>query len=194
MAMVLIKRYANRKLYNTETSRYITLKGIAELIEQGIEVRVVDNETGEDITSVALSQILVDNERAQRAVPRTLLSDLIQRGGDALYGALKRGVGDAQEGLGGLQRNVRDAIRTREEEAARWRDHARAEWDEMVHGAVERVFKALDLPRRTDIEALNDNLERVAAALEKLDVDRDESTTPPHGDPLRRAADDDYES
>ena len=72
MATVLIKRYANRKLYNTETSRYITLKGIAELIEQGAEVRVVDNETGEDITSVALSQILVDNERAQRAVPRTL--------------------------------------------------------------------------------------------------------------------------
>src|SRR6267142_2744338 len=191
MAMVLIKRYANRKLYNTETSRYITLKGIAELIEQGIEVRVVDNETGEDITSVALSQILVDNERAQRAVPRGLLSDLIQKSGDALYGALKRGVGDAQEGLGGLQKNVREAIRHREEEAARWRDTARAEWDEMVHGAVERVFKALDLPRRSDIEALSENLERVAAALEKLDGGRDEAATPPHGDPLRRSASDD---
>jgi len=186
MAMVLIKRYANRKLYNTETSRYITLKGIAELIEQGAEVRVVDNETGEDITSVALSQILVDNERAQRAVPRTLLSDLIQRSGDVLYGALKRGVGDAQENLGELQRNVRQAIRTREQEASRWRDTARAEWDEMVHGAVERVFKALDLPRRTDIEALNDNLERVAAALERLDGDRESAPPSPHGDPLRR--------
>ncbi len=188
MAMVLIKRYANRKLYNTETSRYITLKGIAELIEQGVEVRVVDNETGEDITSVALSQILVDNERAQRAVPRGLLSDLIQKGGDALYGALKRGVGDAQEGLGGLQKNVRDVIRHREEEASRWRDSARAEWDEMVHGAVERVFKALDLPRRSDIEALNENLERVAAALENLDDERDAQATPPHGDPLRSVA------
>src|SRR5262245_28231804 len=137
---VLIKRYANRKLYNTETSRYITLKGISELIEQGADVRVIDNETGEDITSVALSQILVDNERAQRAVPRTLLSDLIQRGGDALYGALKRGVGDAQEGIDQLQSNVRRAIRQREEDASRWRDslvNARTEWDEMVSGAVE---------------------------------------------------------
>src|SRR4030095_7796844 len=106
--------------------RYITLKGIAELIEQGAEVRVVDNATGEDITSVALSQILVDNERAQRAVPRGLLSDLIQRSGDALYGALKRGVGDAQEGIDGIQKNVRDAIRHREEEATRWRTNARA--------------------------------------------------------------------
>jgi polyhydroxyalkanoate synthesis repressor PhaR len=190
---VLIKRYANRKLYNTETSRYITLKGISELIEQGTDVRVVDNETGEDITSVALSQILVDNERAQRAVPRTLLSDLIQRGGDALYGALKRGVGDAQDGIDELGRNVRRAIRQREEEASRWRDNllnARAEWDEMVNGAVERVFRALDLPRRSDIEALNDNLERVAAALEKLE-ERDAPASPPHGDPLRRAAADD---
>jgi polyhydroxyalkanoate synthesis repressor PhaR len=187
--MVLIKRYANRKLYNTETSRYITLKGIAELIEQGVEVRVVENETGEDITSVALSQILVDNERAQRAMPRGLLSDLIQRGGDALYGALKRGVGDAQENLGELQKNVRQAIRHREQEAARWRDSARAEWDEMVHGAVERVFKALDLPRRTDIEVLNDNLERVAAALEKLDGEREAREAPLHG--TRRHATDD---
>jgi polyhydroxyalkanoate synthesis repressor PhaR len=191
---VLIKRYANRKLYNTETSRYITLKGISELIEQGTDVRVVDNETGEDITSVALSQILVDNERAQRAVPRTLLSDLIQRGGDALYGALKRGVGDAQEGIDELQRNVRRAIRQREEDATRWRENignARAEWDDMVHGAVERVFKALDLPRRSDIEALNENLERVAAALENLDGERESPAPAPHGDPLRRVASDD---
>ena len=78
---ILIKRYANRKLYNTQTSRYITLKGIAELIEANEDVRVIDNETGEDITSVALSQILVDSEREGRTVSRTLLSDLIQRGG-----------------------------------------------------------------------------------------------------------------
>lgn len=184
---VLIKRYANRKLYNTDTSRYITLKGIAELIEQGSEVRVIDNETGEDITSIALSQILVDSERTNRAVPRTLLSDLIQKGGDALYGALKRGVGDAQDGLGELQRNMRRAIRTREEEAQRIRDalgEARNEWDSLVHGAVERVFRALDLPRRADIDSLNANLERVAEALERLDDDRG-APPPEQGDPSR---------
>ena len=172
---ILIKRYANRKLYNTETSRYITLKGIAQLLEQGEEVQVIDKETGEDITQVALSQILVDNERSNRAVPRTLLSDLIQKGGDALYGALRRGVDDAQGGFDELQRNVRRAIRSREEEAQRLRDaigDARTEWDGAIQAAVERVFKALDLPRRSDIEALNSNLERVADALERLDSDR----------------------
>ncbi len=107
----LIKRYANRKLYNTETSRYITLKGIAALIEAGDEVIVIDNETGEDITSIALSQILVDSERANQTVPRTLLSDLIQRGGDVLYGALRRGVDDASAGLVELQRNFRRILK-----------------------------------------------------------------------------------
>ena len=75
------------------------LRGIQELIEEGREVRVVDNETGEDITSVALSQILVDSERQGREVPKGLLSDLFQRGGDALYGALRKRVDDASEGI-----------------------------------------------------------------------------------------------
>ena len=168
---VLIKRYANRKLYNTAISRYITLKGIAELIEQGEEVRVIDNETGEDITSIALSQILVDNERGGRAMPRSLLSNLIQRSGDALYSALKRSVEDASGGIGEIQRNVRRAIHSHEEDAKRLRDAwsgARTELDELIQGAVERVFGALDLPLRSDIEVLNANLERVADALEGL--------------------------
>jgi polyhydroxyalkanoate synthesis repressor PhaR len=178
---VLIKRYANRKLYNTETSRYITLRGIAELIEQGTDVRVIDNETGEDITSVTLSQVLVEGERSNRAVPRTLLSDLIQRSGDALYGALKRGVGDASEGWDEFQRNVKRVIRSREENGGRIREtisDARAEFDGLVQTAVERVFRALDLPRRSDIEALSENLERVAKALERMErPPRGESTS-----------------
>jgi len=168
---VLIKRYANRKLYNTAISRYITLKGIAELIEQGEEVRVIDNETGEDITSIALSQILVDNERGGRAMPRSLLSNLIQRSGDALYSALKRSVEDASGGIEEIQRNVRRAIHSHEEDAKRLRNAwsgARTELDELIQGAVERVFRALDLPRRSDIEVLNANLQRVADALERL--------------------------
>jgi len=104
-------------------------------------VRVVDNETGEDITSVALSQILVDNERAQRAraAHAALRSD--QRSGDALYGALKRGVGDAQENLGELQKTCARRSATAKKKRRAGANSARAEWDEMVHGAVERVFR-----------------------------------------------------
>ncbi len=177
---VLIKRYANRKLYNTQTSRYITLKGIAELIEADEEVRVIDNETGEDITNVALSQILVDNERSNSSVSQTLLSELISRGGDALYGALRRGVGDASEGLGELQKSVRRVIKSREDDAAKigeWIAVATPDFDQIVQNAMERVFKLLDLPRRGDIEALNQNLQRVADAVESLEHAR--RTDPP---------------
>jgi polyhydroxyalkanoate synthesis repressor PhaR len=168
---VLIKRYANRKLYNTQTSRYITLKGIAELIDAGEDVRVIDNETGEDITNVALSQILVDHERSGGAASRTMLSELISRGGDALYSALRRGVGDASEGIEGLQQNLRKIVKDREHDASRlgeWIAVATPDFDRVVQRAMERVFEVLDLPRRADIEALNENLRRVADAVEDL--------------------------
>jgi polyhydroxyalkanoate synthesis repressor PhaR len=192
---VLIKRYANRKLYNTKTSRYITLKGIAELIEVGEDVRVIDNETGEDITSVALSQILVDHERANTAVPKTLLSELIARGGDALYGALRRGVGDASEGIGELQNNLRRIIKNREHDASKlgeWIAVATPDFDHIVQGAMERVFKVLDLPRRGDIEALNANLRRVADAVEALqnaEVGRGSASDEPSETPAVESAD-----
>ncbi len=169
---VLIKRYANRKLYNTQTSRYITLKGIAELIEADEKVRVIDNETGEDITNVALSQILVDNHRSNSGLSGTLLSEMISRGGDALYGALRRGVGDASESLEELQSSVRRIIKNREKGASKvgeWIAVATPDFDDIVQGAMERVLKLLDLPRRADIDALNENLQRVAKAIESLE-------------------------
>ena len=169
---ILIKRYANRKLYNTQASRYITLKGIAQLIDTGEEVRVVDNETGEDITSVALSQILVDSERSNSAVPRSLISQLVERGGDVLYGALRRGVGDASEGIGELQQRMRRLVQTGEKESNRlsdWIAFATPDLEHHIQNAVQRVFKLLDLPRRSDVEALNRNLEKVASAVEALE-------------------------
>lgn len=182
---ILIKRYANRKLYNTQTSRYITLKGIAELLDAGEEIRVVDNETGEDITSVALSQILVDSERTNTSPSPTLISQIFGRGGDALYAALRRSMDDASENLEDLQERVRrmvgsegaDSHGRRAADSTRgsarpglgeWIQHASPDIEGLVQNAVERVFRLLDLPRRSDIDTLNQNLERVAEAVETL--------------------------
>ena len=203
---ILIKRYANRKLYNTDTSRYITLKGIAELLDSGEQITVIDNETGEDITSVALSQILVDSERSQTSPPSSLLSQILGRGGDAIYDALKRGVGEATESLDDLQDRVRKMVGTEyngaeggEEGAPGGDEPGSRPWpqsmfpsppelDKIVQASVERVFRALDLPRRSDVEALNDNLERVASAVEMLEgalagKPRQNDTTPTGSDP-----------
>jgi len=175
---VLIKRYANRKLYNTQTSRYITLKGIAELLEGGEDVRVIDNESGEDITSITLSQILVDTERSHRAMPGSLFSGIFQRGGDVLYEALSRGVDDASERIEDFQRTMRRLLRVRHGEADLAPEDERldephgrdakplaTDLDQLVQRAIERVLKALDVPRRADIEAVHARLDRLIEAL-----------------------------
>lgn len=79
--MRVIKRYPNRKLYDTARRRYITLEGIGELVRQGGEVRVVDHTTGQDLTNAVLSQILHEREKARPGLPRTLLSQILQGGG-----------------------------------------------------------------------------------------------------------------
>ena len=123
---ILIKRYANRKLYNTETSRYITLKGVGDLLDRGEEVRVVDNETGEDITQVALSQILVDNKRAREVPSDTLLTQILSRGGDAVYSAIRKSVDEASDGLGEFQERFRQLVQRGDGAMARGRGFA---WD-----------------------------------------------------------------
>ena len=164
---ILIKRYANRKLYNTESSRYITLKGISELVREGREIRVVDNESGDDITPIILSQILVDDQkqaRDQDPVSGRVLSELIQRGGDALYGLLRRSVGDVSENLTDARDGLNRWSASMPTEKIDPRELSRA-----VHDSVERVMSVMDLPTRADLEALNKNLERLSAALEAFE-------------------------
>ncbi|MCK5314811.1 MAG: polyhydroxyalkanoate synthesis regulator DNA-binding domain-containing protein, partial [Anaerolineales bacterium] len=73
--MLNIKRYPNRKLYDTEAKQYITLDEIADLIRQGQEIRVTDNVTGEDLTAVTLSQIIFEQEKKQSGfLPRSVLT------------------------------------------------------------------------------------------------------------------------
>ena len=59
----IVKRYANRKLYDTERSCYVTLDDISQMIKAGDEVRVIDNKSGEDLTSVTLAQIIFETEK-----------------------------------------------------------------------------------------------------------------------------------
>src|SRR5216683_919676 len=77
----VIKRYSNRKLYDTQEHRYVTLEGLEELIRAGKELSVVDVSTGEDLTSVTLAQIILENERSRRAgLPTAFLHQLIKHG------------------------------------------------------------------------------------------------------------------
>ncbi len=90
--MPVIKRYPNRKLYDTDTKRYITLNEIASLIREGQEVVVVDHATDEDLTAVVLTQIIFEQEKQQKGfLPKSVLTNLVRAGGDTL-GTLRRGL------------------------------------------------------------------------------------------------------
>jgi polyhydroxyalkanoate synthesis repressor PhaR len=82
--LVLVKKYGNRRLYDTEQSRYVTLEQVGESVRGGKEVRVVDAKSGEDLTAATLAQIIIEGRGAARLLPVPLLVQLIRMGDDAL--------------------------------------------------------------------------------------------------------------
>ena len=86
---VTIKKYANRRLYDTESSAYITLDRLAEMVREGREFEVVDAKTGEDITRQVLTQIIVDEEsRGSTMLPVNFLKQLIGLYGNSMQGVV----------------------------------------------------------------------------------------------------------
>ena len=83
-AGVLVKKYGNRRLYDTDESRYITLEELAGSVRQGKDVRVVDAKSGEDLTTATLAQIIIEGRGAARLLPPALLVQLIRMGDSAL--------------------------------------------------------------------------------------------------------------
>ncbi|MEZ4705357.1 MAG: polyhydroxyalkanoate synthesis regulator DNA-binding domain-containing protein [Bdellovibrionota bacterium] len=87
----MVKKYQNRKLYDTKDSCYITLEDIAAMVKKGEEVRVIDNKTKSDVTSIILTQILVDQEKSTKSIlPLTMLRDIIQNGHGSLFDFIQR--------------------------------------------------------------------------------------------------------
>ncbi|WP_224366937.1 polyhydroxyalkanoate synthesis regulator DNA-binding domain-containing protein [Hyalangium versicolor] len=88
----VIKRYTNRKLYDTVESRYVTLDEIAAMIKEGVEVRIVDNRTKEDLTSVTLAQIIFEEEKKKNQMPLAVLREIIRHPGESITGFIQKEV------------------------------------------------------------------------------------------------------
>jgi polyhydroxyalkanoate synthesis repressor PhaR len=88
----VIKRYTNRKLYDTVESRYVTLDEIALMIKEGVEVQIVDNRTKEDLTSVTLAQIIFEEEKKRNRMPLTVLREIIRHPGESLNDFIQKEV------------------------------------------------------------------------------------------------------
>lgn len=126
----VIKRYANRKMYDTSRSCYVTLEEVADMVREGLDVRVVDNKTKDDLTEVTLTQALLDTERRNRgSVPLSGLRHLISSGNDFL-----------------ARRVAEPVIRVRadaERTVTAWKDEAErtvSAWKSEAEKAAERVL------------------------------------------------------
>ena len=103
----IIKRYQNRKLYDTSDSCYVTLEDISEMIKLGEEVEIIDNTTKEDLTAVTLAQIIFEEQkRKTNVLPLKTFQDILRGGGEALKEIVTRG---AKE-IGSVREFVDDKV------------------------------------------------------------------------------------
>lgn len=177
--MPVIKRYPNRKLYDTDAKRYITLNEIAALIRAGQEVVVMDHATDEDLTAVVLTQIIFEQEKQQKGfLPKSVLTNLVRAGGDTL-GTLRRGLTlpldlwrhvDEE-----IDRRVQDLISKGElarEEGLRLREKllspmaAASDTAVPSQAELERILADHGVPTREELERLHAQIEALSTKLE----------------------------
>lgn len=179
--MRLIRKYPNRKLYDTDDKRYVSLDGIALLVRTGEEVQVVETESGEDITTLVLSQILREQRRRGYALPRTLLIALIRRGTGGLeqltsylqasMKALHALEDELQENIDALAErgeiSLAEAQELREELLARARDR-QAATEAKILQEIEASLARLDVLSWSDLQSLHSRLEKIDRKLSSL--------------------------
>jgi polyhydroxyalkanoate synthesis repressor PhaR len=144
----LIKKYANRKLYDTRTSRYITLDGIAQLVRDGHEIKVVDRDDGRDLTQVILSQVVLEEEKRGPARLVDAGGEMLQERGQALLDYVRKTLNVPGDLRGEVVRR-REGIET------------------VMDDAIERALRRLRIPTRKDLDRINERLDKLSAQLKK---------------------------
>lgn len=171
--MPLIKRYPNRKLYDTEAKSYVTLDQLTALIQQGSDVQVVDHETGEDLTNLTLTQIILEQEKKRAGfLPRNVLTDLIRSGGSTLEHMVHamqenlEGALNLRENSQGLEAQMESQLGKLLEQGKLSLEQAQAllKLDERVADVLHR----LNVPTHEDVTHLQDQLEALNEKLSGL--------------------------
>jgi polyhydroxyalkanoate synthesis repressor PhaR len=152
--MPIIKRYPNRKLYDTEAKRYVTLENITQMIHNGQDVQVVDHESGEDLTNLTLSQIIFEQEKkGSGLLPRSLLTNLVRAGGDTFDQVRRAFLGNVTGELG------------LEADAPTNADGSPLQ---KVDDLFQEVLKNLNVPTNRDLQRLQTQLDELNAKIAAL--------------------------
>lgn len=190
--MHLIKKYANRKLYHTNQKQYITLEGIARLVQEGEAVQVLENETGEDITASILAQVVLQSRgRNGPQLPTQLLTGLIQIGGDTIANlrrSLATSLGGAEVIEAEINRRIDHLVVSGvlgAEESRRWRQLLIQ--TDFGPGAELLADNVGEVPSRNDVVMLHTQVDALAKIIEELLNDRDQRGGSGGSEPSRRA-------
>lgn len=179
----IIKRYTNRKLYDTVESRYVTLDEIAEMVKQGSEVKIIDNRTKEDLTSVTLAQIVFEEEKKKNQMPLSVLREIIRHPGESItdfistqvsprVDALRQEAGQRIEKLLGRDGAEEDATPTTLlQQSQRALETWQARIDERVKSAVEAMLGSLPALGR-DLSVLVQRIEQLEQKLQEYETTR----------------------
>ncbi len=183
--MHLIKKYANRKLYDTTDKRYLTMDRLAELIKSGEEVSITDNETGDDITAAVVSQLLArESAGDNRAVPSGVLMQLLRKGRGTLFGYGRKYVSLWQSALtlskDEIEKLVNSLVTAKEisesegknlkKEIMGFATNLKSWILENIDLRVSEGLKKMTLPSRDQVKALDkrvDELDRKVRLLEQ---------------------------
>jgi len=170
----LIKRYTNRKLYDTLESRYVTLEEIARLVREGEDVSVVDNETSEDLTSVTFAQIILEEERRKTNLISVPFLRKLIRSGEARVQDLSDRASRGIEALGDMAEKAGKRVRGVVEGGGKAIEEGRSFVEDLLDIPQKRLEELREAAKRS-VRTLRTNptvqreLERVASSLRSLE-------------------------
>ncbi len=177
----VIKRYTNRKLYDTVESRYVTLDEIAEMVKVGLEVKIVDNRSKEDLTSVTLAQIIFEEEKKKNRMPLAMLREIIRHPGESISGFIQKELTPRVNSIREEAESRLDKLLRREDGGAEGMTPAELikssqrlleDWqrrlDERIKHGVENVIGSLPALGR-DMQVLTQRLETLEKKLDELE-------------------------
>lgn len=172
---VIIKKYANRRLYNTESSSYITLDNLGAMIREKRDFQVIDAKSGEDITRSVLTQIIMEEEsHGQTMLPVSFLRDLIGMYGNSMSAMVPQYLEASMEAFQRNQAKFRDAMEGALGSGP-FGEIARRNMEmfEAAAGAFQKSGKTeksreTDSPSNAEVDALKEQLAQLQSQIEKL--------------------------
>jgi len=172
---VIVKKYANRRLYNTSSSSYITLDDLAGMVRDNVEFQVLDAKSGEDITHAILTQIIMDEEaNGEQMLPISFLRQLISMYGNSMQSLMPSYLEASMANFRENQSKIRESLEKgiSNSPIAKFHENNMA----MMRAATETLMPGSggnrDQPKEssnTEIDALREQMEAMQRKLDDLD-------------------------